>query len=311
MTAQLRPPTAMPLDQQHEYDAHHHERSEMSFFDHLAELRTHILRAVMAISVVAVICFINKDFIFSSIIFWPAQADFPTYQGICAFSHWVGAGDTMCFAPPPFKLITRQFGEVLMQHLYVSFWLGVIGAFPFVFMEFWRFVSPGLLEAERKALRGVVAVCTVLFLSGIAFGYFVIAPFSISFLAGYTLEGVEVAPTLDSYVTYMTMFTLPTGLVFQMPVLAYFLAKIGIVGAAALRNYRRHAVVAILIVAAVITPPDVVSQTLVSIPLYALYEASIVVVARVQRRRERALAAAEKASRQIVRRSEHTDDTDG
>lgn len=289
----------MPLDQQHE-----HERSEMSFFDHLAELRNHILRAALAIAVVGIACFLNKDFIFNTLIFGPRNPDFVTYRLLCDFSHWSGAGEAMCFTPPKFNLITRQLGEVLMQHLYVSFWLGIIGAFPFIFWEFWKFIRPGLLEAEQKAVRGIVAICTLLFLSGVAFGYFVIAPFSISFLAGYTLEGLEVSPTLDSYVTYMTMFTLPTGLIFEMPILAYFLAKIGLIGPAFLRSHRRQAVVVILIVAAIITPPDVVSQTLVSIPLFGLYEASIMVVARVKRNRDKALEAAERKSREVVIREE-------
>ena len=187
-----------------------------------------------------------------------------------------------------------------MQHMYVSFWLGFIGAFPFIFWEFWKFIRPGLLESEQHAVRGIVAVCSLLFLSGVLFGYYVIAPFSISFLAGYTLDGTVVSPTLDSYVTYMTMFTLPTGLIFEMPVVAFFLAKIGLIGPQFLRSYRRQAVVVILIIAAVITPPDVVSQTIVAIPLYILYEISILVVAREVRRRERLLDEADRRSRQVV-----------
>ncbi|MFN0174097.1 MAG: twin-arginine translocase subunit TatC [Saprospiraceae bacterium] len=285
----------MPLDQQHEQD-----RNEMSFFDHITELRTHLLRSALAIAVVGIACFLNKDFIFNTLIFGPRSPDFITYRLLCKFSHWAGAGEAMCFTPPVFNLITRQLGEVLMQHLYVSFWLGVIGAFPFIFWEFWKFVRPGLLDTERKAVRGVVAICTFLFLLGVSFGYFIIAPFSISFLAGYTLEGLEVSPTLDSYVTYMTMFTLPTGLIFEMPILAYFLAKIGLIGPAFLRNQRRQAFIIILIVAAIITPPDVVSQLLVTVPLYGLYEISILVVARVQRKREKALKASEEKSRQLT-----------
>ncbi|MCC7465253.1 MAG: twin-arginine translocase subunit TatC [Saprospiraceae bacterium] len=289
----------MPLDQMHEQ-----ERAEMSFFDHIAELRVHLLRSALAIAVVGVVCFLNKDFVFNTLIFGPRNADFITYRLLCSFSHWSGAGDAMCFTPPVFNLITRQLGEVLMQHLYVSFWLGIIGAFPFIFWEFWKFVKPGLLESEQRAVRGVVGVCTGLFLLGVSFGYFVIAPFSISFLAGYTLEGLEVSPTLDSYVTYMTMFTLPTGLIFEMPILAYFLAKIGLVGPTLLRENRRIAFVIILIVAAIITPPDVVSQTLVTIPLYGLYEASIVVVARVQRQQQKEMLLAESKSREVIVRDE-------
>lgn len=277
----------MPLDQQHENERLKNERGEMSFFDHISELRKHILRSAMAIAVVAVVCFLYKDFVFNTIIFGPRNPDFPTYRILCNASHLMGMGDAICFAPPKFDLITRQLGEVIIEVMYVSFWLGVIGAFPFIFWEFWKFISPGLHEHERKAIRGVVFVCTFLFMLGVSFGYYVIAPFSISFLAGFTLEGLEVAPTLDSYVTYMTMFTIPTGFIFQMPVAAYFFARMGLVGASFLREYRRHAIVVILIVAAIITPPDVVSQTLVSIPLFALYEVSILVVAGVQRRREK------------------------
>ena len=290
----------MPLDQQHEHDRNTDKRGEMSFFDHIIELRSHILRSVLAIAVVGIACFLNKEFVFNTLIFGPKQADFPTYRIICNFSHWVGVGDAMCFSPPKFNIITRELGEVLMQHLYVSFCLVVIGAFPVIFWEFWKFVRPGLHKNEQKAVRGIVAVCTLLFLLGVGFGYYIIAPFSISFLASYTVEGIDVSPSLDSYVTYMTMFTLPMGLVFELPVMAYFFAKIGLVGAAFLRSYRRQAFVIILIVAAIITPPDVVAQTLVTIPLYGLYELSILVVQRVQRNREKALKAAEKSDSEVI-----------
>ncbi|MFN0214016.1 MAG: twin-arginine translocase subunit TatC [Saprospiraceae bacterium] len=289
----------MPLDQQHEHDRQHDKRGEMTFFDHIIELRKHILRSVLAIAVVAIVCFLNKEFVFNTLIFGPKNPDFPTYRVICSFSHWVGAGDAMCFTPPKFNIITRELGEVLMQHLYISFCLGIIGAFPFIFWEFWKFVRPGLNDVEQKAVRGIVGICTLLFLLGVAFGYYIIAPFSISFLAGYSVEGIDVSPTLSSYVTYMTMFTLPMGLVFEMPVMAYFFAKIGLLGAAFMRNYRRHAIVVILIVAAIITPPDVVAQTLVTIPLFGLYELSILVVQRVQRKREKLLNATEITSRRV------------
>lgn len=261
----------------------------MSFFEHVAELRKHILRAVLAIAVVGTICFINKEFIFNTLMFGPRNPDFLTYRVLCSISHSAGWGENLCFKPVEFTIITRQLGEVLMQHLYISFWLGFIGAFPFILWEFWKFVQPGLHENEKKYIRGMVGICSFLFLVGVAFGYFIIAAFSINFLAGYTIEGAQVSPTLDSYVTYMTMFTIPTGLIFEMPVVAYFLTKIGIIGHKSLRAYRRHAVVAILIVAAIITPPDVVSQTIVSIPLYILYEISILVSKRVQRKQQRAL----------------------
>lgn len=281
----------MPLDQLHEQERLQKEKAEMSFFEHIEELRRHILRSAAAIVIVGIVCFVNKDFIFNTLIFGPRNPDFLSYRLLCNASEWFGLGDKLCFQPVKFQIITRQLGEVLMQHLYVSFWLGVIVAFPFIFWEFWKFVRPGLHEEEQKTVRGIVGVCSFLFLLGVSFGYFVVAPFSINFLAGYTLEGTETSPTLDSYVTYMTMFTIPTGLIFEMPIVIYFLAKIGIVGPAFLRTYRRHAIVIILIIAAIITPPDVVSQTIVSIPLFILYEVSILVAARVRKKQELALAA--------------------
>lgn len=276
----------MPLDQLHE-----HEKTEMSFFDHIEELRRHILRSVGAIVGLGVLFFLNKDFVFNTLLFGPRNPDFITYRAICAFSRVVGAGDSMCFSPTPFTILSRQLGEILMQHMMVSFWLGLICAFPFIIWEFWKFIRPGLLPSEQRTIRGVVFICSSLFFLGVCFGYFILAPFSISFLASYTVEGAEVAPTLDSYVNYMTMFTIPTGLIFEMPIVAYFLAKLGVIGQQFMRAYRRHAIVVIVIIAAIITPPDVASQIIVVIPLLTLYEVSIMVVGRVQRQREKKLAA--------------------
>lgn len=286
----------MPLDQLHEEEELRRKRGEMSFFEHIEELRRHILRSALAIVVVGTLCFIYIDWVFNAIIFGPRNPDFFTYRVMCWLSGASGMGDKLCFEPVKFIIITRELGEVLMQQLYVAFWLGVIGAFPFILWEFWRFIQPGLHDTEQKTIRGVVGICSFLFLLGVMFGLFIIAPFSINFLAGYTLEGAQVSPTLDSYVTYMTMFTIPTGLIFELPVVIYFLTRIGLIGPSFLRTYRRHAIIVILIVAAVITPPDVVSQTIVAIPLYLLYEVSILVSARVQRKREKALQMSERRS---------------
>ncbi|MEO6758470.1 MAG: twin-arginine translocase subunit TatC [Saprospiraceae bacterium] len=290
----------MALDQQHEVERLKTQRGEMTFFDHISELRRHLLRSVLAVSIFAIYFLSDKEFVFNTLMFGPRDPNFPTYRAICRFSNWVGAGDKMCFTPPKFDVITRELGEALMSHMYISFCMGAICAFPYIFWEFWRFVRPGLLESERKAASGVVVTCSLLFMLGNLFGYFVIAPFSISFLASYTVEGLNISPTLDSYVSYMTMFTLPTGLIFEMPIVAYFLTKIGILGPKDLRQYRRHAVVAIVVIAVVITPPDVMSQTIVSLPLFALYEISILVAAREKRRRDKALDAKERENRQVV-----------
>ncbi len=297
----------MPLDQQHEVERLKTQRGEMTFFDHIAELRRHILRSLLAISVFAIYFMSDKEFVFDKLMFGPRSPDFPTYRAICSLSNWMGMGNSICFEPPKFNVITRELGEVLMEHMYISVCLGVICAFPFIFWEFWKFIRPGLLESEQRAVRGSVGVCSFLFLLGNVFGYYILAPFSISFLASYTVEGLDVSPTLESYVSYMTMFTIPTGLIFEMPVIAFFLTKIGIIGPKMLRTYRRHAIVAIVIIAGVITPPDVVAQTLVTIPLLALYEISIIVSAREQRRRNAALDAKESESRQVVAMKDEED----
>jgi sec-independent protein translocase protein TatC len=281
----------MPLDQQHEV-----ERGEMTFFEHVEDLRKVIVRSVAAIAVFGIGFFVNKDFIFNTLLYGPRNPDFPTYRILCSLSHSFGLGESMCFKPQKFDLIATEMGEILMQHMYLSFWLGVITAFPFIFWQIWRFVQPGLLEQEQKVIKGIVGICSLLFFTGVAFGYYVIAPFSINFLASYTAAGTTVSPKLDSYVTYMTMFTIPTGLIFEMPIVAYFMAKIGVLGSRFMRNYWRHAVVIIFIIAAVITPPDVVSQTMVATPLLILYEISIWVVKGIERKRNLALNEVENKS---------------
>lgn len=167
-----------------------------------------------------------------------------------------------------------------MVHLQVSFFLGLVLAFPFVFREFWKFVKPGLYDKEVKATSGVIFWCTTLFLTGVLFGYFILAPFSIAFLASYNVsDSVESSASLGSYVDAMTMYTMATGAVFEMPLVVYFLAKLGIMGPKFMRTYRRHAVVVIAIIAAIITPPDVTSMLVVTFPLLLLYEASIYIAA--------------------------------
>ncbi len=256
---------------------------EMSFFDHIEELRWHIIRTVAVILVVAVGLFFMEDFVFTTIVFGPRSPDFITYRAVCQFSNAIGLGDGLCFYPKDFNLITPDMGELFLTHMKISFLLGLILAIPYVFWEIWRFVSPGLYEKERKASRGAVLICSFLFMMGVLFGYFIISPFAISFLTGYELPGVESTPALGSYISYMLMFTIPTGLIFQLPVAAHVLTNIGLISSSFLRQYRRHAAVVIVVVAAIITPPDAFSQILVSLPLFGLYEISIWVSKRVEK----------------------------
>lgn len=279
----------MALDQLHEHERYNRKQGEMSFLEHVIELRRHIVRSVIAIAIGAAFCFVFPEFVFHTLLFGPKKADFVTFRAICSASHSAGLGDRLCFTPHSFEVLTVQLGETLMQHLYLSFWIGFTMAFPYIFWQFWQFISPGMTDQERRVTRNVVGICAMLFFLGVSFGYFIIAPFSISFLAGYTVDGVTVSASLSSFVSYMTMLTIPIGLVFQLPVAIYFMTQLGIVGPAFLKSARRYAFLIILMVSAIITPPDVMSQMIVALPLYVLYEVSIVVSSRVYARRVKAM----------------------
>jgi len=250
---------------------------EMSFLDHLEELRWHLIRAIASIMVIAIIVFVMKNFVFKNIIFAPKEGDFITYRVFC----WLS--DALCFTPPEFKVQAFKIEEQFVTHIKVSLILGFIASFPYVFYEMWKFVKPGLYKKEVTAARGIVGVCSVLFLIGVAFGYFIITPFALTFLTNYNLADTIAQPTLTSYVNNLTMYTLPTGLIFELPVVMFMLAKIGLVTAKDLKAFRKVAFVVILVVAAIITPPDVMTQLMITLPLYGLYELSIKVVARVEK----------------------------
>ncbi|MBY5957755.1 twin-arginine translocase subunit TatC [Membranicola marinus] len=250
---------------------------EMSFLDHLEELRWHLIRAILSILAIAIVVFVMKNFVFENIIFAPKEPDFATYRFFC----WIS--DALCFSPPDFKVQAFKIEEQFVTHIKVSIILGFIVSFPYVFYEMWKFVKPGLYKKEVVAARGIVGVCSTLFLIGVAFGYFIITPFALTFLTNYNLADTVAQPTLTSYVNNLTMYTLPTGLIFELPVVMFMLAKIGLVTAKDLKTYRKVAFVVILVVSAIITPPDLMTQLMITIPLYALYELSIKVVSRVEK----------------------------
>ncbi len=259
---------------------------EMSFLDHLEELRWHIIRSLVAIVVVGIVLYIFHKWLFDYVIFGPTHDNFISYGWMCQMSHYLGMGEAMCFKPPPFQKIATDFAETFIISIKVSFIGGFVVAFPYVFKEMWSFVRPGLYENERSATRGIIFICSFLFMLGVLFGYFVIAPFAVNFLGGYEIPGVTNSPTLKSFVNYMVMFTLPAGLIFELPIVVYFLAKVGIVTPEGMKKYRKHSFIGILMLAAILTPPDVVTQFLIGIPLYILYEVSILVAARVAKQDE-------------------------
>ena len=252
------------------------DETEMGFLDHLEELRWHVIRAGIAVISFAIIALVFQKEVFEYIVYAPKKADFITYKVFCAIS------EATCFSPPELPLITRELGEQFFMGITVSLYLGVIASFPYIFYEFWKFIKPGLYEKELKIANRLIGITSLLFLLGVGFGYYIIAPFAITFLGSYSV-GTEAinSPTLSSYVNYLTMFTLPVGLAFELPIVVYFLAKIGLIGPEIMKKYRREAFLVIFIVAAIITPPDALTQILVGIPMFILYEISIRVAANV------------------------------
>ncbi len=257
----------------------------MSFLDHLGELRWHLVRSSIAVFFFAVVAFLSKEVIFDVIIFGPKQMDFPTYTFFCWLSSSVG-GNVFCFDEMPFELLNMRMSGQFQMHLWVSLVAGVIIAFPYVFWEIWRFIQPGLHESERKNSRGVILFTTILFLLGVLFGYYVIVPLSVQFLGTYTVSS-EIFNRIDltSYISMVSSVTLATGILFQLPIAVYFLSKLGVVTPDLLKTYRRHAIVGILLLSAIITPPDIASQILVTFPVLILYQISIGVSRRSIKRR--------------------------
>lgn len=273
----------MALDQQGQNRA----QAEMSFLEHLEELRWHIIRSLVAIVAIGIVLYIFNNWVFEYVIYGPTREDFISYKLFCQLSNAIGLGDAMCIQPIEFQSIAVELGEPFIMSIKVSFIGGFIVAFPYIFYEFWSFIKPGLYPEERRLTRGFVFVVSFLFMLGVAFGYYIIAPFAVNFLGGVTIPGVTNTPTLKSVINYMLLFTAPTGLVFELPVLVYVLSRIGLLTADTMRAYRRHAVIGTLLLAALITPPDVITQFLIGIPLFILYEMSIYISARVNRIEEK------------------------
>lgn len=260
--------------------------AEMSFVDHLEELRWHLIRAVIAVVICAIVIFIFSDYVVDELLFGPTRADFVSAQWMCELGRSIRIGDALCF-----KQVDAKFLETTMTGQFIaSFTLAFIGgficAFPYVFWEFWRFVRPALSEKERRKTTGVIFWVSFLFFLGVAFGYFILTPFMVNFYFNYKLSPqITIMPTFSDYLENLIYTTVGIGLLFQMPLLVMVLARVGFVTAAFLKKYRRHAFVVILIAAAIITPTtDPFSLAIVTVPLYILFEASIWLAARVNKR---------------------------
>lgn len=260
---------------------------EMSFLDHLEELRWHLVKSTAAVMILAVIAFVFKDIIFDVILFGPKKADFPTYKLLCRSAQAMGF-DSFCFTELPFRIQSRTMAGQFSAHLWTSITAGFILAFPYVIYQFWKFVSPGLHSNERKNARGFILVASLLFFMGVLFGYYVVTPLSINFLGTYQVsEQVFNDFDLSSYIGLVRACALSSGLIFQLPIIIFFLTKIGLVTPQFLRKYRKYALIIVLIVSAVITPPDIASQVIVAIPVLILYEVSILISARIVKKQNK------------------------
>jgi len=262
------------------------EEEEMSFLDHLEELRWHIIRSLIAIIIFAVVAFIFIRPIFDYVLLAPSRSDFWTYDLFCAFSEWVKLGDRFCLRPGSLDFQVLDITAQFMISIKSSAMIGLICAFPYLAWEIWRFIEPALYEEEKKNATNVVASVSFLFMVGILFGYFVLTPFSVNFFANYKISDLILNQfKITSYISLLTTITMAAGVMFELPVAVFILSKMGLLTPSIMRTYRKHAFVVILVIAAIITPADIWTQILVTVPVYFLYEVSVIISGRVERRR--------------------------
>ncbi len=263
------------------------EEKEMTFLDHLEELRWHLIRAVSSIVILAIAVFMAKDFVWHSVILAPSRLDFWTYEMMCKAGELLKS-PTLCIDDLPFIIQNRKMTGQFTMHITSSVLIGLIVAFPYVFWEIWRFIKPGLRIEERRHSRGAVLFVSVLFTIGVLFGYYIISPLSVNFLAHYSVDGSILNEfELSNYVSTISMIVLSSAILFQLPMVVYFLSKAGLITPRFMKHYRRHAIVVILILGALLTPPDPISQVLIALPLFGLYQISIFISAGVLRNKEK------------------------
>ena len=250
--------------------------SNMSFLEHLEVLRWHIIRSIFVTLIFTIFAFIFKNIIFDKILFAIKNPDFLTYRIICKVSGFFGFSDNFCIQDLPFNLINISMSGQFSAHITTSLIVGIIISFPYFIWEMWRFIKPALHKNEKTKVRGVVFFSSLLFFTGVLFGYFVVSPLSINFLGGYFVSSIiQNQISFSSYINTVSILTLANGLIFQLPIFVYFLSKAGILTESFMKKYRKHSLVIILILSAIITPPDVTSQILLSLPVLFLYEISI------------------------------------
>lgn len=269
------------------YDDNMEGSRRMSFFDHLEELRWHLFRAVGVLFLAAVVLFVFKDFLFERVLFAPREGWFPTNVFLCDLAERLDK-PVLCINNKPFELISIKMAGQFMAHIKISVIAGFLLSFPYIVYEIWRFVKPGLFRHEKRSARKTMFLISFLFFLGVVMGYYVIVPISINFLGNYSVSAnVENQIYFTSYINLMSSICFASGLIFQLPVLSYFLTNIGILSPALMRRYRKHAIVVILLLSAIITPPDMFSQILLGLPLLILYEISISISRRELKKKEK------------------------
>jgi sec-independent protein translocase protein TatC len=260
------------------------EEKVMTFWDHLDELRWHIMRSLIAIVILAIVAFVNREIIFDQIILAPSTSDFFTNRALCRLGEWLSI-NALCIKDLHLLIINIKMSGQFLTHMYISIVAGFILAFPYVLWEIWSFVKPAMKETEKKYSSGGVFISSLLFLTGILFSYFLIVPLTVNFLGTYHVsESVFNQISLSSYISTVVSVTFAVGIVFELPILVYFLTKIGILTPDFMKRNRKYMYVIMLILSAIITPPDMFSQILVVFPLIALYEFSIGVSGRIYKK---------------------------
>lgn len=250
--------------------------NEMSFLDHLEDLRWLLVRSTIAIIIMAFFAYLISDFLFDTVIFGPTRASFFTYTYFCELSHQLGFAESICITEMPFIIQNTEMEGQVNVFIWICILAGFILSFPYILWEIWKFISPALYEKEKKNAKIFIFFSSLLFFLGVVFGYYVVIPMSVNFVATFTVSEVVLNQfTLNSYIGMVKTSIIASGLFFELPIIIYFLTKLGLVTPHFLRKYRKYAIVLVLIIAAIVTPPDVVSQTIVAIPMLLIYEASI------------------------------------
>lgn len=260
--------------------------NEMSFLDHLEELRWLLVRSAVAICIGAIGVYFISDWLFNEVIFGPTRPSFITYQYFCELSHQLGFADSICITELPFIIQNTEMEGQVNIFVWICILGGFILAFPYILWLLWGFVSPALYEKERKNAKLFIFISSILFFLGVVFGYFIVIPMSVQFVATFSVSDmVQNQFNISSYMGMVKMSVLASGLYFELPIVIFFLSKLGLVTPEWLRKYRKYGIVAILIIAAIVTPPDVVSQVMVAIPMLLIYEFSILISAYVTRQK--------------------------